>query len=309
MDDASHISQRTIDLIVGYWLVESVEGHGKDFSSYAYLIKPYSPWHFYENNWFEGNLFWAFDDCDYAWNDKGLCMGEFNLCSGFSDAEFNVVHITEDHLVITGQIKEDVDRLDPKGMSANLKISLKRWYDDYDVANILKGVNAIEKTTFSCHQCLKSITIPNSVTRIGDFAFSSCDCLPSIVIPNSVTGIGCYAFSECKNLSQVTLPNSIKVISENMFDGCPSLTKIVLPDSVNVIDDYAFYNCPNLSSVIIPNSVTKIGSYAFKGCTSLASIVIPDSVKKIKRGAFSNCPNLWNIRIKDRSLLSEAGIV
>jgi hypothetical protein len=308
MDDASHISQRTIDLIVGYWLVESVEGHGKDFLSYAKLIKPYSPWHFYPHHGFDGKLFFGSDDCDYALNDKGLGIGSFDLCSGFSDAEFNVVHVTEDHLVITGQIKEDVDRLDPKDMSANLKINLKRWYEDYDVANILTGVNAIEKTTFSCHQCLKSITIPNSVTHIGDFAFSSCDHLQSIVIPNSVTGIGCYAFSECKNLSQVTLPNSIKIISENTFDGCSSLTKIVLPDSINVIDDYAFYNCPNLSSVIIPNSVNKIGSYAFKGCTSLTSIVIPDSVRMIKKGAFSDCPNLWNIRIKDRSLLDEAGI-
>ena len=126
MDDASHISRRTIDLIVGYWLVESVEGHGKDFSSYAYRIKPYSPWHFYEKNWFEGNLFLAFDDCDYAWNDKGLGMGAFSLCSGFSDADFNVVHITEDHLVITGYIKEDFDRLEPEDRSANLKISLKK---------------------------------------------------------------------------------------------------------------------------------------------------------------------------------------
>ena len=304
MDDASYISRRTIDLIVGYWLVESVEGHGKDFLSYAKRIKPNSPWHFYPRHGFDGNLFFGTDDCGYAWNDKGLSIGGYDLDFGSSSAYFNVISITEDRLVITGQVEED----DGEGMSANLKVSLKRWYEDYDVANILKGVNAIEKTTFSCHQCLKSITIPNSVTRIGDFAFSSCDCLPSIVIPNSVTSIGCYVFSECKSLSQVTLPNSIKVISENMFDGCPSLTKIVLPDSVNLIDDYAFYNCPNLSSVIIPNSVTKIGSYAFKGCTSLASIVIPDSVKRIKKGAFSDCPNLWNIRIKNRSLLDEAGI-
>lgn len=295
-------------MIEGYWLIESVEGYGPDYSYYARRITPGKLWAFLSNGGFYGTIFSVGIDenCDYWLDDNGLHISSsFCWSWGSSDARFNIVSVSENHLVVTGEIAESGER-DDSDLSANLTVSLKRWYDDKEVADMLRGVTTIEKQTISCHPCLKSISIPNSVTQIGDFAFSCCNHLQSIIIPNSVTDIGCYAFNACENLATIILSNSLKVINQNTFDGCSSLTKIVIPDSVKVIDDYAFYNCRGLSSVIIPNSVTKIGEYAFKGCESLSSIVIPDSVTRIKRGAFFDCPNLWNIKIKDWSLLYDA---
>lgn len=51
------------------------------------------------------------------------------------------------------------------------------------------------------------ITIPDSVTTIGDHAFDDCEALTNITIPDSVTSIGDSAFNKCPNLT-VTVHNS-----------------------------------------------------------------------------------------------------
>jgi hypothetical protein len=56
---------------------------------------------------------------------------------------------------------------------------------------------------------LVSITIPNSVTSIGDYAFYGCTSLTSITIPNSVTSIGDGTFGDCTNLTSVTFQGTI----------------------------------------------------------------------------------------------------
>ena len=144
---------------------------------------------------------------------------------------------------------------------------------------------------------LQSITIPNSVTSIGDRAFIGCEFLQSVTIPNSVTSIGNRAFEQCKSLQSVTIPNSVKSIGDEVFSSCESLQSITIPNSVTSIGDEAFEYCESLQSITIPNSVTKIGDEAFRWCTSLQSITIPNSVKSIEDGAFYWCTSLQSITI------------
>lgn len=59
------------------------------------------------------------------------------------------------------------------------------------------GINSIENNAFGFCSNLKSILIPNNVTRIGNYAFNNCSSLTSITIPNSVTSIGRNAFYDC----------------------------------------------------------------------------------------------------------------
>ena len=142
------------------------------------------------------------------------------------------------------------------------------------------------------------MTIPNSVTSIGNYAFSGCSGLTSVTIPNSVTSIGNNAFYSCTGLTSVTIPNSVTSIGNYVFDGCSGLTSVTIPNSVTSIGNYAFRGCSGLTSVTIPNSVTCIGNNAFRGCSGLTSVTIPNSVTSIGEWAFYGCSKLktviWN---------------
>ena len=97
---------------------------------------------------------------------------------------------------------------------------------------------------------VKDLTIPNSVTSIGDYTFSGCSSLTSVTIPSSVTSIGGYAFQRCSSLTSVTIGNSVTTIGYSAFSDCSSLTSVTIPNSVTSIGDYAFSGCSSLTSII-----------------------------------------------------------
>ena len=153
---------------------------------------------------------------------------------------------------------------------------------------------------YGCSGLTGSLTIPDSVTSIGDSAFSRCSGLTSITIPSGVTSIEGYAFYGCSGLMSIIIPNGVTVIGDSTFRGCSGLTSITIPDSVTSIGKYAFEGCSGLTSIIIPNGVTVIGDSTFSGCSGLTSIEIPNGVTKIWHYAFEGCSGLTgNLTIPD----------
>ena len=152
------------------------------------------------------------------------------------------------------------------------------------------GDNVEKIPAYLCHQLtgLTSVTIPNSVTTIGNDVFSGCSGLASVTIPNSVTSIGSYAFQNCSGLKgELIFPNSVTAIGNQAFYGCSGLNSLVIGNSVTTIGGYTFSNCSGLTSVTIGNSVTTIGESAFRNCIGLTSVTIPDSVTSIGNDAFA----------------------
>ncbi len=152
---------------------------------------------------------------------------------------------------------------------------------------------------FSGCKGLTSITIPDSVTSIGNRAFNNCTGLTSITIPDSVMSIGSYAFNNCTGLTGITIPDSVTSIGEYAFSGCKGLTSIKISNSVTSIDYNAFSYCSGVMSIVIPDSVTSIGEYAFLNCTGLTSVTIGKGVTSIDRTAFGNHSELASIIVDD----------
>ena len=169
-------------------------------------------------------------------------------------------------------------------------------------------------------------TIPDSVTKIGQYVFFGCSSLTSVTIPDSVTTIGTFAFNRssikefkgkfaadsgrCLIMDNTivayaeasgttyTIPDSVKSIGELVFHSS-NITSVTIPDGVTEIGLGALSYCYNLTNVIISDSVTTIGSHAFDCNFNLTSVTIGDSVTTIGDYAFYCCESLTSVTIPD----------
>ena len=157
------------------------------------------------------------------------------------------------------------------------------------------------------------IVIPDTyrglpVTEIGNEAFRSAvknRIIKTITIPDSVTKIGKDAFIYCKDLTSVVIGNGVTTIGGGAFSSCSSLTSVVIPDSVTSIGAFAFEECDNLESVVIGNGVTMIDDYAFM-CLSLTSIAFEGTVEEWN--AISKGEN-WNKHVPATEVVCSDGTV
>lgn len=121
----------------------------------------------------------------------------------------------------------------------------------------------------------KNTSIPKGVAGIGEWAFS-CKSLISISIPEGVTDIKDYAFADCSELTSIIIPEGVASIGKCAFRDCRSLTEISIPKGVVSIEENAFIGCSGLKSVSISKEVESIGQCAFGSCDSLASIIVEE---------------------------------
>ncbi|MCH5350565.1 MAG: leucine-rich repeat protein [Clostridiales bacterium] len=138
---------------------------------------------------------------------------------------------------------------------------------------------------------IKSVTIPSSITNIGQRVFEGCSKLVSLEIPANVTSIGQSAFNGCSGLESLEIPFVGECVGKegNTHFGyifgagsysdnnnyVPVALKTVVVTGDTNIADYAFNDCSSIVSITISDTVTNIGTYVFYNCSSLESLTIP----------------------------------
>ena len=187
-------------------------------------------------------------------------------------------------------------------------------------------VTAIGSKAFESVRSFKSVSIPASVTTIGEKAFAHCGVTSVTFATNSqLTTVDRYAFFSSSSLQSIALPDGVTTIGEAAFNGCNNITSISIPDSITTIEDRALDfnssaftvynnakylgNSTNPYLVLVKASDTSLTTcdihtgakiiliFAFDNCTSLKSVTIPNSVTTICNAAFYNCSSLESMVI------------
>ena len=173
---------------------------------------------------------------------------------------------------------------------------------------IPEGITVIDRS-FEGYKALKTVTLPDSLTEIGDYAFKDCPNLETVNFNDSCR-IGKYAFYNCDSIVKIGLKRGITAIGDRAFSHCSSLLNLTIPDTVTEMGEYVFEACPvlnrvtfnaqikeipvgtfkqsGLPSFTIPEWIESIGREAFCETKKLTSITIPDSVVNVYYGAFAN---------------------
>ncbi len=139
---------------------------------------------------------------------------------------------------------------------------------------IKEGTTVVAYRAFYNNNVIKTVTLPESCIRLGEYAFFNCSTLEQIVLNDGLQRIESYALSKCPNLSSVEIPDSVGFIGNiGTFADDTSLETVVLGSGVTDIPANCFKNCTSLRSITLTASVKKISRNAFAGCGSLSEVI------------------------------------
>ena len=172
-------------------------------------------------------------------------------------------------------------------------------------------VTSIANNAFNGTTTLRSITIPATITAMGDSAFYKCSTLAEVHISSieswcNMNLTGYYStptyyarnlFLNDEEITELVVPDGVTEIKDFVFFNCDGFTTATMPNSVLTIGKCAFANCSNMTSVAIGESITSIGSAAFEDCRSLVTARVPDSVVNLGGSVFSRCDGLTSVII------------
>ena len=112
-------------------------------------------------------------------------------------------------------------------------------------------------------------------TFISALAFGGCSELTSVTIPDSVTSIGQQAFQSCSGLTSVIIPDSVTSIDWSAFEGCSGLTSVTIGNGVTSIGKHAFYDCSSLTSVTMLSTTPPTIRYDIFDSNFSGTITVP----------------------------------
>ena len=162
------------------------------------------------------------------------------------------------------------------------------------------NAKVVASNVFGACSVVSSISVPDGITYVGDYAFhatkiTNCTVKDNVRYLGNDTNPYVVAYElESKNETSYTLDENTKIIYDGAFSGCKNCVSIYIPDGVRHIGDFAFSFNSKLADITLPSGLKYITGTMFKDCTSLVSINIPEGVKSIDNYAFEGCSKLEN---------------
>lgn len=191
---------------------------------------------------------------------------------------------------------------------------------DKDVKNVSipAKINGVPVTAiapyvfYDTNRAVTAVSIPKSVTEIGEGAFDSCLNMTSLRFASGSTlkRIGAKAF-ECNKVTTLTLPDGLESVGENAFSSCESVTTLYIPDSVKSIGKWAFSSMSSLKKLTMPGEFDWIGIVDYGDGLETAvltgtyvvrtpqakNVILADTVTEVRDGAFENGHRVENITL------------
>ncbi len=153
---------------------------------------------------------------------------------------------------------------------------------------------------------LTSITIPDQITEIGDYAFYGNPTLKTVNFHAGITRIGLGAFYGTQ-LTRVNIPNPDCEIGNSCFSNS-QVSSVTLPQGMKKLGRHVFFYCVNLTSLTLPEGMEEIGMMCFGSC-SLTSVNLPSTMVKLDSCSLQDNPftsiNLKNVKYVGRQAFSQ----
>lgn len=277
-------------------------------------------------------------------NVKGLCSGSFKNQPGLvkvempddyvtieNDTFFNCVNLSK---VVINDVTSIGDRAFAYCLSLDT-IDLKNidfiGAQAFDSTNL--GANGevvlsdklevIGERTFANCANLTELNIPNSVTKIDNYAFENDTKITEMNLSENITFLGNGAFKNTR-IQRFVVPNSINAIQNELFMDDVALKEIILPEvkkkansneytGIVTIGERAFANATALQTINFPTgldesnnvkeTLTSIRDGAFMN-SGLTSIKIPSALTKLDKETFSGCANLETVEFAENSKIT-----
>ena len=179
--------------------------------------------------------------------------------------------------------------------------------DSEGTLTIPDGIKSIADYAFQKQTGIKKLSLPASLEYIGDYAFDGCSNLAAIEFrgTSSLKELGSYVFQSTA-LVTVTLPDTIDTMGTSVFAKCTKLTGANIPLGITSIPASTFSGCTSLVSFTVPTHVTSLGNSSsggsiFNGCSKLESVTLHDGITYIGGSTFYNCAKLSSIDLPENS--------
>ena len=155
-------------------------------------------------------------------------------------------------------------------------------YENLSVVYLNSNVESIGRNAFRNCMRLEVVQNTSNVKTIASRAFYNSG-LRSFTLGQEVTSIGNKAFYGCSYLHSFVCNDNLKTIGVAAFKNCSALETVSFNQGLETIKGYAFQNCQALTSVFVPKSVTKIGYHVFDGCSRLKTLSVPFVGRTVNR--------------------------